>query len=212
MGDLIVLAERRADRSRATAAARASFFFDLACPFSYLAVERIERVLGEIEWIPTAGALLRGDDAWSDVTAVRAHAETCAVALRLPLVWPDRFPADTPGALRAAAHAAEIGAGSRFALAASRLAFCGGFDLEDPEILAEAAAASGIGLSACLAAAGDPSRDGPLHATARGLLSQGVRQLPAIRVGHRLFHGDTALAAAATMLRSGAVADRPLVS
>ena len=211
MGDVIVLADRRADRSRPTHGARPSFFFDLGCPLSYLAAERVERVLGDVEWIPTAGAVLHGDS-WSDAAAVRAHAETCAVALRLPLVWPDRFPADTPGALRAAAHAAEIGAGSRFALAASRLAFCGGFDLEDPEILAEAAAASGIGLSACLAAAGDVSRDAELHATARGLLAQGVRELPAIRVGHRLFHGDTALAAAAMVLRSPAVADRPLVS
>jgi 2-hydroxychromene-2-carboxylate isomerase len=211
MGELIFLAERRADRSRITHGTRPSFFFDLGCPFSYLAAERVERVLGDVEWIPTAGMVLRGDG-WSDHTSVRAHAETCAVTLRLPLVWPDQFPADTPGALRAAAHAAEIGAGSRFALAASRLAFCGGFDLEDPEILAEAAAASGIGLSACLAAAGDVSRDGSLHATARGLLAQGVRELPAIRIGPCLLHGDTALAAAATMLRSQAVEDRPLVS
>ena len=37
---------------------------------------------------------------------------------------------------------AEGGRGAGFVLAASRLAFCGGFDLEDPEILAEAAAAA----------------------------------------------------------------------
>jgi hypothetical protein len=45
-----------------------------------------------------------------------------------------------PGLLRAVSYATAIGGGAQFALAAMRLEFCGGFDLEDPEILAEAAA------------------------------------------------------------------------
>lgn len=209
MGELIVLAERRADRSRPQRSNRPAFFFDLSCPFSYLAAERVERILGDVDWVPTAATVLRRSEASEQLAAVRSHAETCAVALRLPLVWPDGFPGETPGALRAAAHAAEIGAGARFALAASRLAFCGGFDLEDPEILAEAAAAAGIGLRECLAAAGDPTRDGALHATARGLLTQGVRRLPALRAGTRWFDGDEALAAAAAFLRARTVVHRP---
>jgi 2-hydroxychromene-2-carboxylate isomerase len=211
MGELILLAEHRADRSRATGAVKPAFFFDLSCPFSYLVAERIERALGEVEWIPTAGTVLRGGEEWANAAAVRAHAETCAVALRLPLVWPDHFPCETPAALRAASYAAEIGSGGRFALAASRLAFCGGFDLEDPEILAEAAAAAGIGLGDCLVAAGDLTRDGALHATARGLMHQGVRRLPAIRVGDHWFDGDGALAGAAAYQRSGLAVSGPLV-
>lgn len=211
MGELIVLAERRADRSRPTGNPRPAFFFDLSCPFSYLAAERVERVVGDVAWIPTAGTLLRQSEQFPRAATVRAHAETCAVALRLPLVWPDRFPAETPAALRAAAYAGEIGAGSRFAIAALRLAFCGGFDLEDPEILAESAAASGLSLRDCFCAVGDLSRDGALHATARGLLSNGVRQLPAIRVGRHWFDGEGALAAAAALMRSGAMRDSPLV-
>ncbi len=212
MGELIVLAERRVDRPRPTNGTRPAFYFDLACPFSYLAAERVERVLGDVDWIPTATSLLRPPVGRGESTAVRAHAETCAVALRLPLVWPDRFPADAPGALRAAAHAVEIGAGARFALAASRLAFCGGFDLEDPEILAEAAAAAGIGLRECLTAAGDPTRDEPLLTTARGLITHGVGRIPAIRVGTRWFDGDGALASAAAFLRADAACDRPFAS
>jgi len=46
MGDLIILAERRADRSRPSSRADVAFFFDLACPFSYLMAGRAERALG----------------------------------------------------------------------------------------------------------------------------------------------------------------------
>jgi 2-hydroxychromene-2-carboxylate isomerase len=209
MGELIDLAERRASRAKARQSVRPAFYFDLADPFSYLAAERIERVLGEVDWIPTAGGLLRVDGDWAQPASVRAHAETCAVALKLPLVWPDSFPAETPKAQRAATYAAEIGAGCRFALAASRLAFCGGFDLEDPVTLAEASAAAGIGLRDVLSAAGEPDRDEALQASALGLLSHGVRRLPAVRIGSRWFHGDGVLAAASAYLRSGAWVGAP---
>ena len=89
------------------------------------------------------------------VERVRAAAERRAAELRLPLVWPERFPREVPAAMRAAAFAAEQGRGGAFVLAAGRLAFCGGFDLDDPEILAEAAAAAGIPLEDCFHAAGD---------------------------------------------------------
>jgi 2-hydroxychromene-2-carboxylate isomerase len=190
------------------------FFFDLSCPFSYLAAERIERLLGDVEWVSTPAFALEPSHSratrGSYSGGIRGQAERLAASLRLPLVWPERFPAEVPRAVRAAAHASEIGAGARFALAASRLAFCGGFDLEDPEILAEAAAAAGVPLETCLAAAGDPSRDPELHATARGLLSQGVRRLPAIRIGPRWFNGEHAPADAAVLLRARAVYGRPL--
>jgi 2-hydroxychromene-2-carboxylate isomerase len=193
MGDLISLAERRNDRSRARRSSGPAFFFDLACPFSYLAAERVERLLGGVEWIPTA-SLAAGDG-----NGLRRRAELRAAELRLPLVWPERFPAPTPGALRAAARAAELGAGATFALAAARLAFCGGFDLEDPEVLAEAAAAAGLTLEQCLSAAGERALDASLEATTRGLRAQGVGRLPAVRVGGHLFDGERRLSEAAAL-------------
>lgn len=210
MGELIDLAQRRADRSRVRGTGVPSFFFNLACPFSYLAAERVERVLGDVEWVPVALDAASHPNR-SQLAATRAHAESCAVALRLPLVWPETFPGSTPRALRAACFAAERGAGARFALAAGRLAFCGGFDLQDPEILAEAAAASGIGLTECMAAAGETERDEALKATGIGLASRGVSSLPAIRVAKSLFAGDGALASATAMLRSYEAQGRPLV-
>jgi 2-hydroxychromene-2-carboxylate isomerase len=205
MGDVIVLKDRLNDLTRPTRRAGEAFFFNLACPFSYLAMERIERVLGDVEWIPTAmPATHRGD------AQVRAAAERRAITLRLPLVWPDRFPAACPRALRAASHAAEVGAGARFALAAGRLAFCGGFDLEDPEVLAEAAAAAGMQFDGCLAAAADASRDARFEATARGLLTRGIWSLPAIRIDRHWFAGEASLGQAGALVRARAMRDGPL--
>ena len=225
MGDLIVLDERRTRQQRGDEGsppscesrepsdlrrggrAAAAFFFDVGCPFSYLAAERVERTLGSVEWVPTSAAGLNGGELWSEpdaAAAARARAGQRARELRMPLVWPERFPAGAPMALRAAAHAAECGSATAFALAAGRLAYCGGFDLEDPEILAEAAAAAGMKLEACLAAAGDRSWDGQLLATARGLRSRGVCELPAVRVGARFFAGERRLAEAAATLRASA--------
>lgn len=200
MGVVIELKDRLADRSRPRGGLQAAFFYDLACPFSYLVAERVERVLGEVEWIPAPAVGLDGGARWARLEATRALAEREALAARLPIVWPDRFPANPRHALRAASYASENGAGATFALAASRLAFCGGFDLEDPEIIGVAAAAAGLPLDACLAAARDPSRDAPLWATARGLHRRGVRRLPTISLGGRWLEGERVLDAVALVL------------
>src|SRR6185295_3229947 len=114
-------------------------------------------------------------------------AEERAQALRLPLEWPETFPAEVPVAMRVAAHAAANGRGAEFVLAAGRLAFCGGFDLDDPEILFEAAAAAGLVLEDCLRAAG-------------------ADRLPALRIGRSLFWGEEKVAEAAAAARMHAAA------
>ena len=211
MGELIFLDQRRVDRSLAPRNMRPAFFFDLSCPFSYLVAERVERELGEAEWIPVAASAVSRALGDSDVPSIKALAQRRAAALRLGLVWPERFPFEAPRALRAAAHAAELGAGPRFALAASRLAFCGGFDLEDPEILAEAAAAASVPWEECLTAARETERDGALQMTADGLRSRAVRSLPAIRVGRRWLQGEREFVTACAMQREPAAFVRPMV-
>jgi 2-hydroxychromene-2-carboxylate isomerase len=193
MGALIELKDQLAHRTRPLGTSRGAFFFDVACPFSYLVAERIERLLGEVDWFPAPAVALDGGASALKLEATRARAEREARAARLPLVWPDSFPANTRHALRVASYASESGAGARFALAATRLAFSGGFELEDPEMLSVAAAASGLSVEACLAAARDPSRDEFLWATARGLRARGIRRLPAIRLGRRWLEGERML-------------------
>jgi 2-hydroxychromene-2-carboxylate isomerase len=182
---------------------RPAFFFDLACPFSYLAAERIERVLGEVEWVPVPGEALHGSVSDSDRDAIVMRAATMAQAARLPLVWPDAFPAAVPRAMRAALYASEIGAGARFALAASRLAFCGAFDLEKPSVLADVAAAANVPVKECLAAADEGWRDEELQTAASTLTSQGIDELPVIGVHGRWFDGVGGLVEAAAWLRRG---------
>jgi 2-hydroxychromene-2-carboxylate isomerase len=218
MGQLIYLNERRSERSRSHVVTAPLFFFDVSCPLSYLTAERIERKLGEVEWVPVDGASLRTGAAGTDVSAdplhdvklqwLRTRADSCARALRLPLVWPDRFPGAARCAQRASAFACEIGAGAPFALAASRLAFCGGFDLEDPETLAEAAAAAGVPLEECLTAAGETWRDEELEANADLLRSRGISELPAIRIGDQWFEGEAGLLAAGALIAGPAPAQR----
>jgi 2-hydroxychromene-2-carboxylate isomerase len=206
MGQVIYLDERRSERSRPPLAARPLFFFDVSCPLSYLTAERIERTLGEVEWVPVDGASLRLPENGAqpphhaDVHGLRSRADACARALRLPLVWPDRFPGAARCAQRAAAFACEIGAGAAFALAATRLAFCGGFDLEDPETLAEAAAAAGVPLEECLSAAGETWRDEELEANAELLRARGISELPTIRIGDQWFEGEAGLLAAGALI------------
>jgi len=96
--------------------------------------------------------------------------------------------------MRVASHAAECGRAAAFALAAGRLAWCGGFELDDPEVLAEAAAAASLGLDGALRAGGDIARDGRMEAAALRLLGAGANKLPAVVADRRLFAGELRLA------------------
>jgi 2-hydroxychromene-2-carboxylate isomerase len=200
MGELLHFPVERAHAPVPTADLAPSFLFDVTCPFSYLAAERVERTLGEVTWVAVDGAVLSGSrPRGRALTRLRAAAELRAAALRLPLIWPEHFPVGAPGALRAAAYACELGAGPAFALALSRLAFCGGFELDDPETLAEAAAAAVVPLGACLDAAGESWRDEELRDGAATARAAGIQGLPAFRVAGRWLEGEVGLAAAAAL-------------
>ena len=178
---------------------RVSFFFDLASPWTYLAAERVDQRFANVRWQPAIGEALPGG---RDTAAQRGAAEERADQLQMPLVWPEVQPVVGRSAMRVAALATEHGRAAEFVLAASRLAFCGGFDIDDPEILAEAAAAAGIALDDALHAAGDVVRDGPIEAAAGMLLTAGAQRLPLLQVGRTLFCGEDRLTEAAAAARA----------
>jgi len=199
MGTVISLDEhRRAPRRRVAgpraAHAQATLFFDLASPHTYLAAERAERLFSRLEWLPASGEGLHAAELTEEgMRTVRER----ALQLGLPFVCPEHAPQDARSAMRVASLAAERGRGAAFVLAATRLAFCGGFDIADPEILAEAAAAAGIGLREMLAAAGDAGRDRHIEEAGRLLIAAGGSRLPALRIGRMLFCGEDRLLEAA---------------
>jgi 2-hydroxychromene-2-carboxylate isomerase len=218
MGDVISLTELRPSRSAsATRAAayggrrpRVTFYFDLASPWTYLAAERAERMLPWGHWRPATGEVLLGGRTAPDPRdeSRRDAAERRARELRLPLVWPDGWPATGQGAMRVAAMAAEHGHAAPFVLAAVRLAFCGGYDLDDPLVIAEAAAAAALPLDEALAAARQVGRDGAMERTAMRLLRRGADELPVAIVGRQLFAGEGRLAAAAAAAAPQSLAHR----
>jgi 2-hydroxychromene-2-carboxylate isomerase len=209
VGELLHFPVERTHAREARQPPAAAFFFDVTCPLSYLAAERVERRLPGAEWVPVDGSALAPPDG-DELAQTRARAEQRARALRLPLMWPERFPLRAPCAQRAAAFACELGAGPAFALAASRLAFCGGFALDDPETIAEAAAAAAVPLGACLEAAGEHWRDEEIGEVSATLRSAGIERLPAFQVGSHWLQGEDALGVASAMMVRGPLAQGPL--
>jgi 2-hydroxychromene-2-carboxylate isomerase len=211
MAEVIQLTQRRPGPSGqrtappASGVASTTLYFDLASPSTYLVAERLERRVGEALWRPAALPVPgpRGE-------AHVAEVEQRARALRMPLVWPERYPSAVPTAMRVATWANEQGCGPAFAIAAGRLAFCGGFDLEDPDIVAEAAAAAGVDVDGALAAAREPRRDHQIKMAGRSVAHAGGTLLPALEHERRLYCGEPHITAWLSQLR-GAVA-RPSVS
>lgn len=206
MAEVIQLTQRRPQRvAQAPITAPTTLYFDLASPYTYLVAERVERRIGGAVWRPAMlpGPLPRGPQVVADAQR-RAH------TLRMPLVWPERFPSRVPTAMRVATYAHEQGCGSAFVIAAGRLAFCGGFDVEDPDILAEAAAAAGVDVEGALVAARDPRRDHQVQMAGRSVGHAGGTLLPALEFERRLYCGEPHITAWLSQL-GGAIA-RPSVS
>ncbi len=214
MGEVISLDARRRARAAGPEIARpraarggsglaATLWFDLASPSTYFAAERADQMFPGLRWCPALAGPRPGRasrPALAHDVALRA-ADARAKELRMPLVWPEPDAAGCRSAMRVAAFAAESSKASAFVLAASRLAFCGGFALDDPEILAEAAAAAVLPLDDCLRAAGDRSRDAAMEAAGRRLVALGADRLPVLGLGRRLFCGEERLAEAAAAAR-----------
>jgi len=177
------------------------FCFDLASAATYLAAERVDRLFAGVRWTPAIMPIAEAHAPPPLITLRRGEAERRAAALRMPLVWPER-PSASRAAMRAAAYAAERERARDFVLAATRLAYCGGFDLDDLEILAEAAAAACLPLDACLRAAADRTRDAAMLAAGCALVASGASCLPALRVRGLLFCGEERLGEAAAAARA----------
>ena len=190
---------------------RPVFFYDLGSPYAYLAAERVHAVFAEAggqppEWQPILlGGLFQrfGRDSWAngpDRDAGMREVERRASAYGLPpLDWPQPFPGNTLVAMRAATYAKEIGRAPSFSLAAFRQAFAAGRDLTEPDNVLLAAAAAEMHPRALLSAIERDSVKRKLREATERAGDRGVRGVPAIVIGERVFWGDDRLEEAAAL-------------
>jgi 2-hydroxychromene-2-carboxylate isomerase len=183
--------------------AAAAFYFDLSSPLAYLAAERVLQALpGPAEWRGVLAAELPGAEplpgTGAAAQALRERVAAGAAELGLqPLRWPDPFPFDSRLAMLVATYARSIGRAVPFAQAAFRQAFAGGRSLAEEDSVLIAAAACEMHPSAVLRAASMRSVAEQLEATTAAAAAAGVRSVPAVTVGNRVFHGEGALGEAA---------------
>jgi 2-hydroxychromene-2-carboxylate isomerase len=180
-------------------------FFDLGSPYAYLAVERAPRVLGEdTELAPLfLGPIfrLRGFGSWAHTDARAANVaevERRAAAAGLPPVtWPPGWPPNTLHAMRAVLWAIRQGRGDAFVRLAFRSAFAGGADLGDVAAIRDVARSAGLPEAELEEAIADPAIKDELKQRTAEAVELGVRGVPTVAVGTRLFFGDDRLEEAA---------------
>jgi 2-hydroxychromene-2-carboxylate isomerase len=181
-------------RTAGSSTAEAAFYFDLASPLAYLAAESILHVLpGPVEWQPVLASELPGGGSF-DVPGIERRAHELGLQ---PLLWPADFPFDSEPAMRVATYAKSIGRTVPFAQAAFRQAFAGGNSLARTDNVLIAAAACEMHPAAVLKGAELLSVRERLAATTADAASNGVSDVPAVRIGERVFKGVRAVQDAA---------------
>ena len=177
------------------------FYYDLCNPDCYLAAERVSSVLGVVaEWEPVLEAELGAAPEEVDRRAIERLAAERGLQ---PLCWPRRWPPDTRLATLAATYAKQVGRTVAFSLAAFRQAFAGGRDLSERDTVLIAAAACELHPAALLKGVELRSVAQALERAAARAKAAGVRSLPAVQVGERVFTGDGGLDEAAAALSGG---------
>jgi 2-hydroxychromene-2-carboxylate isomerase len=184
---------------------RATFYYDLASPYAYLAAERISGLftaaeLEQPEWQPILlGGLFqryeRGSWFGGETQAENvAEIERRAAAYGLPpIVWPDPSPANSLTAMRVATFAKQTGRTVSFSLAAFRQAFAAGKDLTDVENVMIAAAACELHPRALESAIKTQIVKDALREATDAAFDAGVFGVPSVRVGEEVFWGDDRL-------------------
>jgi 2-hydroxychromene-2-carboxylate isomerase len=149
-----------------------------------------ERIMAELPVVPEWQPVL-----WDPVLVPdRTLIEGAAAALGLqPVRWPLPWPPRARTAMLAATYAKRIGRAVAFSLAAFRQAFAGGRDLGDADTVLIAAAACEMHPAAVLKGIALRSVADALEEASAGARRAGVRALPAVAVGERVFAGERAI-------------------
>lgn len=187
--------------------ARPRLVFGAMSPYAWFAAERVEVLLGPVQWWPVfVGGLFkaRGRPPWG-LTDERAQGiADCEARARGyglgPIVWPERWPTLDLKIARALTYAAGEDATRQLALSAMRLAFQEGCDLDELSTIAEAARRAGLDPDTTLAALQDEGIKQATRAATDDAFALGVRGVPTVLVGADVFWGDDRLEEAAAAL------------
>jgi 2-hydroxychromene-2-carboxylate isomerase len=190
--------------------ADAAFYFDLASPLAYFASERMLQAMPiATTWQPVLARELPGAESFEafrcreEEDIFRLDVERRAFELGLQEVrWPDPLPFDSAFAMRAATYAKSIGRVVPFTQAAFRQAFAGGRKLDVHDNVLIAAAACEMHPAAVLKGAELRSTAEQLSTATTTAAALGVTDVPAIRVGERVFHGERSVEEAAAHARA----------
>ena len=181
---------------------RPLFHYDLDCPWSWLAAERISSAFANFdaplpEWRPVASARLTG----GGLTGASAADSRDEIALRaIELGLPEvRFPGDWPDetgsdfALRGALYAAEAGRVIAVSLAAFRQQFLAARSLAELDNFLIAAASCELHPRAVTKGIESQAIAERLEANQSEAASLGVERTPTVSIGSDLFTGEGAI-------------------
>jgi 2-hydroxychromene-2-carboxylate isomerase len=185
-----------------------TFYYDLGSPYAWLAAERIHAVLPVVPvWQPIllggiwqqtgGGSWARTDKREEGMREIERRASDYGL---LAVKWPADWPTNTLKAMRAAVFAQQAGRAVAFSLAAFRQAFAAGRDLADVDNVLIAAAACELHPKAVLKGIELQSTKDRLRAATDEAYALGVRGVPTVAIGDRLFYGDDRLEEAAAAL------------
>jgi 2-hydroxychromene-2-carboxylate isomerase len=185
-------------------AAPTAFYFDLCSPDAYLAAERVVGVLGGVpEFVPVhlggPGAFRCAEE--EDIYKAEVERRAAAYGV-MPLRWPPELPADSEWAMLVATYAKQAGRVVAYSMAAFRQAFAAGRDLGERDTVLLAAAAAEMHPAAVIKGAELKGTRRRLDEATAAARAAGVRDVPAVRIGDRVFHGDESLEAAAACART----------
>ncbi len=185
-----------------------TFYYDLGSPYAWLAAERVHGLLPVVPvWQPIllggiwqqtgGGSWARTERRDEGMREIERRAKEYGL---LGVTWPDDWPSNTLKAMRAAVFAQQAGRAVAFSLAAFRQAFAAGKDLGDVDNVLIAAAACELHPKAVLKGIELQSTKDRLRAATDEAYALGVRGVPTVAVGDRLFYGDDRLEEAAAAL------------
>ena len=173
---------------------RATLYFDLASPYTYLAAERAERLFAGLEWQPAFSAMLHGPDLGDSARAPRPNARRCSACR-----WPGPTSSRCACAARCASPRWPPSAAAPRRSCSPRRAWRSAAASTSttprssprPRPRPGSACATRSSPPATRAATGRSRRPGA------ALLAAGATCLPALRVGRLLFCGEDRLHEAA---------------